>query len=84
MSTPVVTDKWAGNLDCDFCRRKRLMGEEFSNKVRQPKMDDRGFSRKDYIIDLTSLYRVSYISYRRLWKNIENKAVRSNANSASN
>ena len=30
MSNPVVTDKWAGNFDCDFCRRKRLMGNEFS------------------------------------------------------
>ena len=39
MSTPVVTDKWAGNFDCDFCRRKRLMGDEFSktalNKYRK-------------------------------------------------
>ncbi|CAB9523653.1 expressed unknown protein [Seminavis robusta] len=34
MSTPVVTDKWAGNFDCDFCRRKRLVGEEFSKKAR--------------------------------------------------
>lgn len=32
MSTPVVTDQWAGNFDCDFCRRKRLMGSEFSKK----------------------------------------------------
>ena len=34
MSTPVVTNTWAGNFDCNFCRRKRLMGEEFSKKVR--------------------------------------------------
>mmetsp|Transcript_4226 Transcript_4226/g.8593 ORF Transcript_4226/g.8593 Transcript_4226/m.8593 type:complete len:201 (-) Transcript_4226:202-804(-) len=33
MSTPVVTSTWAGNFDCDFCRRKRLMGEEFSKKA---------------------------------------------------
>mmetsp|Transcript_26966 Transcript_26966/g.41331 ORF Transcript_26966/g.41331 Transcript_26966/m.41331 type:complete len:203 (+) Transcript_26966:152-760(+) len=33
MSTPVVTDQWAGNFDCDFCRRKRLMGSEFSKKA---------------------------------------------------
>ena len=33
MSTPVVTDKWAGNFDCDFCRRKRLVGDEFSKKA---------------------------------------------------
>lgn len=33
MSTPVVTDKWAGNFDCDFCRRKRLTGDEFSKKA---------------------------------------------------
>ena len=33
MSTPVVTDKWAGNFDCSVCRRKRLVGEEFSKKA---------------------------------------------------
>lgn len=33
MATPVVTDKWAGNFDCDLCRRKRLIGDEFSKKV---------------------------------------------------
>lgn len=32
MSTPVVTDKWAGNFDCSVCRRKRLVGSEFSKK----------------------------------------------------
>mmetsp|Transcript_26380 Transcript_26380/g.40841 ORF Transcript_26380/g.40841 Transcript_26380/m.40841 type:complete len:243 (-) Transcript_26380:113-841(-) len=30
MSTPVVTDKWAGAFDCSICRRKRLVGAEFS------------------------------------------------------
>lgn len=34
MSTPVITDKWAGNFDCSVCRRKRLVGDEFSKKVR--------------------------------------------------
>lgn len=34
MSTPVVTDKWAGNFDCAICRRKRLTADEFSKKVR--------------------------------------------------
>lgn len=33
MSTPVVTEKWAGQFDCSVCRRKRLMAEEFSKKV---------------------------------------------------
>lgn len=33
MSTPVVTEKWAGNFDCSVCRRKRLVGEEFSKKA---------------------------------------------------
>eukprot|EP00550_Attheya_septentrionalis_P003208 CAMPEP_0198286708 /NCGR_PEP_ID=MMETSP1449-20131203/5705_1 /TAXON_ID=420275 /ORGANISM="Attheya septentrionalis, Strain CCMP2084" /LENGTH=210 /DNA_ID=CAMNT_0043984493 /DNA_START=195 /DNA_END=823 /DNA_ORIENTATION=- len=34
MSTPVVTDKWAGQFDCTgSCRRKRLVGSEFSNKA---------------------------------------------------
>lgn len=34
MSTPVVTDKWAGNFDCSGpCRRKRLVGSEFSKSV---------------------------------------------------
>ena len=33
MSTPVVTDKWAGNFDCSICRRKRLVGSEFSSKA---------------------------------------------------
>jgi hypothetical protein len=33
MSTPVVTSKWAGTFDCGTCRRKRLMGEEFSKKA---------------------------------------------------
>ncbi len=33
MSTPVVTDKWAGNFDCSICRRKRLVGSEFSKKA---------------------------------------------------
>ena len=30
MATPVLTDKWAGNYDCSVCRRKRLVGSEFS------------------------------------------------------
>jgi len=31
MSTPVVADQWAGDLECSGpCRRKRLMAEEFS------------------------------------------------------
>jgi len=33
MSTPVVTNTWAGTFDCGTCRRKRLMGEEFSKKA---------------------------------------------------
>lgn len=34
MSTPVVTNKWAGTFDCGgTCRRKRLMAEEFSKKA---------------------------------------------------
>ena len=34
MSTPVVTNQWAGNYDCEGpCRRKRLMAEEFSKKA---------------------------------------------------
>ena len=33
MSTPVVTDKWAGSFDCHVCRRKRLMADEFSKKA---------------------------------------------------
>ena len=30
MSTPVVTEKWAGDLTCSVCRRKRLPASEFS------------------------------------------------------
>lgn len=33
MCTPVVTSTWAGNFDCSICRRKRLVGDEFSKKV---------------------------------------------------
>eukprot|EP00555_Chaetoceros_dichaeta_P011970 CAMPEP_0198253904 /NCGR_PEP_ID=MMETSP1447-20131203/4280_1 /TAXON_ID=420782 /ORGANISM="Chaetoceros dichaeta, Strain CCMP1751" /LENGTH=177 /DNA_ID=CAMNT_0043939753 /DNA_START=22 /DNA_END=552 /DNA_ORIENTATION=- len=33
MSKPVVTDKWAGNFECGTCRRKRLVGSEFSKKA---------------------------------------------------
>uniref|UniRef100_A0A6U3ZVH3 Stc1 domain-containing protein n=1 Tax=Ditylum brightwellii TaxID=49249 RepID=A0A6U3ZVH3_9STRA len=35
MSTPVVTEKWAGQFDCTggTCRRKRLVGSEFSKKA---------------------------------------------------
>ena len=33
MSTPVITNQWAGTFDCGTCRRKRLMGEEFSKKA---------------------------------------------------
>jgi hypothetical protein len=33
MSTPVVASTWAGTFDCGTCRRKRLMGEEFSKKA---------------------------------------------------
>lgn len=33
MATPVITDKWAGNFDCSICRRKRLLGSEFSKKA---------------------------------------------------
>ena len=33
MSTPVIASAWAGTFDCGTCRRKRLMGEEFSKKA---------------------------------------------------
>uniref|UniRef100_A0A7S0EW07 Stc1 domain-containing protein n=1 Tax=Phaeocystis antarctica TaxID=33657 RepID=A0A7S0EW07_9EUKA len=33
MSTPVVTEKWAGDLVCSVCRRKRLTAVEFSKKA---------------------------------------------------
>ena len=33
MSTPVVTEKWAGTYDCSVCRRKRLTASEFSKKA---------------------------------------------------
>ena len=33
MSRPVIADKWAGNYDCGICRRKRLVGSEFSKKA---------------------------------------------------
>mmetsp|Transcript_41375 Transcript_41375/g.74588 ORF Transcript_41375/g.74588 Transcript_41375/m.74588 type:complete len:200 (-) Transcript_41375:2-601(-) len=33
LSTPVTTDKWAGIFDCSVCRRKRLVGSEFSKKA---------------------------------------------------
>jgi hypothetical protein len=34
MSTPVTTERWAGNFDCSGpCRRKRLIGDEFSKKA---------------------------------------------------
>jgi hypothetical protein len=34
MSTPVVTSKWAGTFECGGpCRRKRLIGDEFSKKA---------------------------------------------------
>ena len=33
-STPVITDRWAGNFDCSGpCRRKRLVGDDFSKKM---------------------------------------------------
>lgn len=47
------------------------------------KMVDHGFGRMGYII-LISLVYIVYYTHRRLWRNIENKAVRSNASSASN
>ena len=34
MSTPVITEKWAGSFDCvGTCRRKRLTAEEFSKRA---------------------------------------------------
>jgi len=33
MSTPVVTDKWTGDLECSACRRKRRPASEFSKKA---------------------------------------------------
>lgn len=34
MASPVVANEWAGNFECSGpCRRKRLMGEEFSKKA---------------------------------------------------
>lgn len=33
MSTPVVTQKWAGEFVCSVCRRKRLTAAEFSKKA---------------------------------------------------
>ena len=33
-SAPVITDRWAGNFDCSGpCRRKRLVGDDFSKKM---------------------------------------------------
>eukprot|EP00588_Corethron_pennatum_P002366 CAMPEP_0194291890 /NCGR_PEP_ID=MMETSP0169-20130528/44420_1 /TAXON_ID=218684 /ORGANISM="Corethron pennatum, Strain L29A3" /LENGTH=202 /DNA_ID=CAMNT_0039039909 /DNA_START=36 /DNA_END=644 /DNA_ORIENTATION=- len=33
MSNPVITERWAGNLDCSGpCRRKRLVGSDFSKQ----------------------------------------------------
>mmetsp|Transcript_25961 Transcript_25961/g.55833 ORF Transcript_25961/g.55833 Transcript_25961/m.55833 type:complete len:198 (+) Transcript_25961:195-788(+) len=42
MSTPVITSKWAGTFDCGTCRRKRLMGEEFSKKALERHRQDAG------------------------------------------
>lgn len=33
MSNPVTTEKWAGQFDCSVCKRKRLVGSEFSKKA---------------------------------------------------
>jgi Stc1 domain len=33
MATPVVTETWAGNLDCTTCSRKRLTADQFSKKA---------------------------------------------------
>lgn len=33
MATPVITETWAGNLDCSTCSRKRLMTDQFSKKA---------------------------------------------------
>jgi hypothetical protein len=33
MATPVQTDKWAGNLECKFCGRTRMMAEAFSKTM---------------------------------------------------
>lgn len=41
MSTPVVTDKWAGTLECKSCGRTRLMAEEFSKAA---------LARKDHLV----------------------------------
>lgn len=44
MATPVVTNKWAGTFDCGGeCRRKRLMGEDFSKKALERFRKDSSF-----------------------------------------
>ena len=40
MSTPVVTEKWAGDLSCSVCRRKRLTAAEFSKKAMEKHRND--------------------------------------------
>ena len=40
MSTPVVTEKWAGDLSCSVCRRKRLTATEFSKKAMEKHRND--------------------------------------------
>ncbi|KAL7537372.1 hypothetical protein ACHAXR_007770, partial [Thalassiosira sp. AJA248-18] len=42
MSTPVIASKWSGTFDCGTCRRKRLMGEEFSKKALERHRKDGG------------------------------------------
>lgn len=33
MSKPVVASSWAGSFNCDFCSKKRLSADNFSNKA---------------------------------------------------
>lgn len=52
MSTPIITNQWAGNFDCEGpCRRKRLMAEAFSKKaLEKHRKQIRGLLNKPNII----------------------------------
>lgn len=66
MSTPVVTNNWAGSFDCGTCRRKRLMGEEFSKKaLERHRRDDAPLKCKQCVAAAEKVEREKAAASRR-------------------
>ena len=79
MSTPVIASAWAGTFDCGTCRRKRLMGEEFSKKALE-----RHYYRKEGGAPLLKCIQCVTAAERAEREQAQQQARRRNNNQKSN